>query len=162
MTTARVTRDSGVAVLVGAALATAAIGAVLAVVGALVDGSSAAWGALFGTALALLVFGLGAAAVNLVAGALPTMSLVVAMMTYVLQLVLIWLVLSALESSELLESTLDREWLGGAVILGAMAWMAGQVRLHLTRRVLAFDLPEAAPDGGTTDPGREKTDRGAR
>ncbi|GAB2766858.1 hypothetical protein GCM10027020_19530 [Nocardioides salsibiostraticola] len=149
MTTATVSRDSGVAVLVGAGAATAVLGAVLALVGGLVDGSPAAYGAIVGTLLAITVFGLGAAAVNLVAGVLPTMSLVVAMMTYILQLVVIWLVLSALESTELLESTLARGWLGGAVIIGAMAWMAGQVGLHITRRVPAFDLPEPTmPDQG--------------
>ncbi len=154
MTTATVSRDSGVAVLVGAGVATAAFGSLLALIGAVVEGSSAAYGALLGTLLTIVVFGLGAAAVNLVAGILPTMSLIVAMMTYLLQLVVIWLVLSVLETTDLLDSTLSRAWLGGAVIIGALAWMAAQIGLHITRRVPVFDLPEQ----GVADLGLDKTD----
>ena len=150
MTTATVSRDSGMTVLVGAAATTAALGGFLAVIGAFAAGSSAAYGALVGTVLTLVVFGLGSAAVNAVAGVLPTMSMMVALMTYLLQLVLIWVLLSALESSELLESTLERAWIGGAVIIGALAWMVGQIVLHLTRRALVFDLPD--PDSHRVGP----------
>ncbi len=110
--------------------------------GGFIAGSSAAYAALVGTALVLAVLGFGSTVVNTVAGLMPAASLMVALLTYVLQVVLMALVFAALSGSGLLDDTLDREWLAGVVIGGTFVWLTAQV--VLTTR---FD-PRLRPAGG--------------
>lgn len=146
------TRDSGVGVLVGAAASALLLGLLAALLGALVSGSAAAYGALVGTALVVGVLAFGSFVVNVVAGLMPAMALMVAMLTYGLQVVLMGLVFAALSSTDLLDSTIDREWLAGAVIGGTAIWLVSQVLLVTRRRIPVYDLPAPAaahaPEGG--------------
>jgi ATP synthase protein I len=138
-------------VLLGAASAALVAGLVLVAVAALTGGSDAAYGALVGTLIVLGVFGTGSFAVDLVAGMLPAASLLVALLTYTLQVVVMGLVFVALSGSGLLDDTIDRAWLGGTVIVGTFAWLLSQVVLTMRMRIPAFDLP--APTGEDTGPG---------
>ena len=80
-------RDRGTAALVRTASATALLGLAAALLGALTSGSAAAYGALVGTVLVVAVFGFGTFTVNAVAALLPAASLLVALLTYTLQVV---------------------------------------------------------------------------
>lgn len=131
--------------LLGAAAAASVLGAALVVAGAVVDGTPAAYGALIGVLLVLAVLGGGSMVVDLVAGVMPVASLMVALLTYALQVVLMAAVFVGLSRSGLLEDALDRQWLGGAVIAGTLAWMAVQVVLSMRARIPAYDLPGEAP-----------------
>lgn len=148
MTTATTTAASRglVSVLRGAVLAAAAAGLAVAVSGALFEGSSAAYGALAGTALVTVVFAFGAFTVNTVASVLPSATLLVAMLTYTLQVVLMGVTFAALSMSGLLEGDLDQTWLGGAVIAGTVAWMVMQVISTMRLRIPVYDLPAAGPE----------------
>ncbi|WP_309649524.1 hypothetical protein [Nocardioides sp.] len=139
--TGQVDRDSGVSVLLGAAAAAVVLGLVATAVGAVVSGSEAALGALVGTVLVVGILGFGSLAVNVVAGLVPTLALMVAMTTYVLQVVLMGMVFAALSGSGLLDTTLDRDWLAGAVIGGTAIWLVSQVLLTTRRRIPVYDLP---------------------
>ncbi len=119
-------------------------GMVAAVVGGLVSGSAAAAAAVVGTLIVLVVFGGGAALVNLVAGVLPSASLLIALLTYTLQLVLMAVVLLAISRSDLLDDTLDQQWLGGTVIGGTVAWLVCQVVMATRVRIPVFDEEEAS------------------
>ncbi len=147
------TSERGSGVLLAAAAFASATGLVLSGVGALVGGSPAAYGALSGTLVAVVVFGLGTLAVDRVAGLVPTASLLVALSTYLLQLVTVWALLSLVERSGLTNATVDRVWLGGTLILGALAWISAQIVAYSRRRIPAFDLPDhgvgAAPRVGS-------------
>ncbi len=143
--TARADRDSGVSMLVGAAVAALVLGLLLSLVGAFAAGAAAAFGALVGTALVVVVLGGSSLAVNLVAGVMPTAALMFALFTYTAQVVLMGLVFAALSGSGLLDSTLDRTWLAAAVIGGTVFWLVSQVVLVTRRRIPVFDLP---PQGG--------------
>ena len=138
--------DRGAAVLLGAAVWTLVPAIVLVVVAAFVGGAPAAYGALSGTLLVLAVLGLGAGSVNVVARAMPAASLVFALLTYTLQVVVMGAVLVALTRSGLLEDALDRRWLGAAVIVGTLAWLAAQIVLSTKQRIPAYDLPVASTD----------------
>lgn len=138
-------RASGTRVLLGAALAALVLGAAAALVAALVAGSAAAYGALAGTLLVLSVFCFGGLVVNTVAGVMPTASLLVALLTYTLQVVLMGMVFAALSRSGLLDDTLDREWLAGVVIGGTFGWLLTQLVLTTRQRIPAYDLPDASP-----------------
>ena len=147
MTTATATtpRDPGFRALVRAALVTVAVGLTITILAAITAGSEAAWGALVGTALVAGVFGFGSFTVNLVATVVPAAALLVALLTYVLQVLVMGLVFAGLSGSGLLDETIDRTWVGGTVIAGTVAWLAVQVLVATTRRIPVYELPEPAP-----------------
>lgn len=134
-------RSSGTRVLLDAAVVALVLGLGAAVAAAFADGSSAAYGALAGTALVLGVLGFGAVVVNTVAGLMPAASLMVALLTYALQVVLMGVLFAALSGSGLLDDTLDRSWLAGVVIGGTFGWLTTQVVLTARLRIPAYDLP---------------------
>jgi ATP synthase protein I len=142
------TRDAGTRVLLGAAVAAAAATAAVSLAGLLIGGSAAAYGALVGALLVLLVFGLGAFAVNLVATVMPAASLLVALLTYTLQVVFMGLVFWALTRSGALGRDLDQRWLAGAIIAGTVAWVAVQIGQATRARIPAYDLGSSASTGG--------------
>ncbi len=137
----------GGSVLLGAAAGALLLGAVAVVVGAFAGGSPAAYGALAGTLLVVGVFGFGSFVVNAVAGAMPAASLLVALLTYTLQVATMALALVALNRSGLLDDSLDRGWLAGAVIVGTLGWMVTQIVLATSLRLPAYDLTSEAPSG---------------
>jgi ATP synthase protein I len=150
------TRRPGVTVLLGAAaVATAACG-VLVVAGALLAGSAAAYGALVGAGLALVVFLGGALAVDAVAARVPAASLLVALLTYTLEVVVMAVVFVALSGSGLLGETLARGWLGAGVIATTLVWLLAQVALSSRVRIPVYDLP--AGEAPATGPERTEAD----
>jgi ATP synthase protein I len=120
------------------------MGLLATLLGALVSGSAAAYGALAGTLLVVGVFGFGTFTVNAVAALMPTASLLVAVMTYTLQVVLMAMAFIVLSGSGALDDTIDRAWLGGTVIAGTMVWLVVQIALATTSRIPIYDiaLPE--------------------
>ncbi len=133
---------SGSRVLLGAAAVAAAAAGLLAVLGALLSGSAAAYGALVGGLIAVVVLAFGAFSVNMVAGLLPAASLMVALLTYALQILGVTVVLLALDRSAAVGDTLARGWLAGAVIGGTLVWMVAQVVGATRARIPVYDLPE--------------------
>lgn len=138
----------GASPLLGAAIASALLVAALGVVGLLVAGSAGLLGALAGGGLALVVFLLGTTVVHTVASVMPAMSLLVALLTYTLQVVLMAVVVVALSRSGLTGEELSREWFAGAVIAVTMLWLAVQVWLFTRLRIPTYDLPAHRTPGG--------------
>lgn len=136
------TRDWGTAALVKTTLATALLGLGVTVVGALVVGSAAAYGAAIGTALVVLVFGFGTFTVNAVAALMPTASLMFALLTYTLQLVAMALAFVVLSQSGLFDETVDATWLGCTVIACTLTWTMVQLVLSTSKRIPIYDLPD--------------------
>ncbi len=163
MTTAspRNTAKSGASVLFGAALAALVTGLLVALIGAFAGGASAAYGALVGTLLVVGVFFLGAGFVHLAAGLVPAASLLVALLTYTLQVLVLALVLVGLNRSGLMDDALDRRWLVAGVIAGTVAWMVAQILLTARLRLPVYDLPEKT-DAGTPAERPERPEAGAR
>ncbi len=142
------TRDAGARVLLGAAAAATVVTLGAALAGLLVSGPAAGAGALVGALLVLLVFGLGAFAVNAVASMMPAASLLVALLTYTLQVVLMGLVFWGLSTSGALGEQLDERWLAGTVIVGTLVWLAVQIRRSMRARIPAYELgPTDRPRG---------------
>jgi hypothetical protein len=139
------TRRPGVTVLLGTAAVALVAGGALVLVGALADGAPAAYGALVGVGLALAVLLGGALVVDLVASLLPAASLLVALLTYTLEVVVMALVFVGLSGSGLLDATLSRGWLGAGVIATTLVWLVGQVLLTTRARIPAYDLPPTRP-----------------
>ncbi|WP_183095757.1 hypothetical protein [Nocardioides stalactiti] len=149
-----------------AAAVTTVVGVVVVLVAALVSGSEGAYGALVGTAIAFLVFAFGAFAVDAVARLMPVASLLVAMLTYTMQVLLMLVVFVGLNRSGALDDTLDRGWLGGAIIIGVLAWTAAQLTASAKARIPAFETrgesPGEPPVHGTPEGVRPAAEGGAR
>ena len=127
--------------VLGPALVSAAGGVLLTVVGALISGAGAAMGAAMGATVVVTVFAFGAAAVGLVARAVPSLSLVLALLTYTLQVVVVTAVFAGLARAGAFDAGIAREWLAAAVIGSTLVWTAAQLVDHVRARVLLYDLP---------------------
>lgn len=133
----------GVAVLVGAAVAALLAGLVLTVVAGLVSGGTAALSAAVSTGLVVVVIGFGVFVLNTVASVMPSATVLVALVTYALQLVVLAAVALSLIRNGVLDETLDRRWFGGGVALTTAAWMVAQIVAATKARIPVYDLPEA-------------------
>lgn len=143
--TNQVTRNQGSRVLLGATAGSLAAGLAIAGVGALASGSPAGVGALIGTALVVLVFAGGSFVVDEVARLMPAAALLVALLTYTLQVLAMGLAFVAISGSGLLDATADRGWLAGAVIAGTAGWLVLQIALATRQRIPVYDLHPAGP-----------------
>ena len=123
-----------------AALAALVTGLLVALVGLVVSGAPAALAGLLGTVVVVSVLFSGALVVTIVADLMPTASLLVAMMTYTLQMVLLAVLLVPLGRSDWADEHLDAPWLAAAVIGGALVWTVCQVVLATRARIPIYDL----------------------
>lgn len=136
------TRQGGTVLLVAAAAAIV-MGLALMMVAALASGTAAAMSVAAGVGLVVSVLGFGVFTLNTVASIMPSATVLVALVTYALQLVVMAAVILALVRSGVLEETLDRQWLGGGVALATAAWMVAQIVSATKARIPVYDLPEA-------------------
>lgn len=139
------TRHRGMTALLGGAAASVGLGLLLALGGWLLVDRAAGLGALVGALVVVVIAAGGTVLVNAVAGLLPSASLLFALVTYTLQLMLLLLAFVGLERSGWLGPTLDRQWLGGAAIVVTLAWLGTQLVLAARARIPAFDLSPASP-----------------
>lgn len=133
----------GGAVLIRAAVAALGTGLVLTVGAGLVSGSTAALSAAVSTGLVVIVIGFGVLVLNTVASVMPSSTVLVALVTYALQLVVLAAVALSLIRNGVLDETLDRRWFGGGVALTTAAWMVAQIVAVTHARIPVYDLPEA-------------------
>jgi ATP synthase protein I len=111
---------------------------------ALAAGSAAALGAVVGFLLVLGFFGLGASVVNAVASVSPTASLLVALLTYTLEVVALGAVFVALRRSGALAETVDPGWVGGVVIAATLVWLVAQTIAEVRSRQPIYDEEASA------------------
>ncbi len=142
--------DSGSRVLFSAAVAALLVGSGLAAVGAVVEGSAAAYGAAVGAGIAAAVFLLGSLLVNVVAGLAPSASLLVALLTYALQVVLMAVVFAALSRASAFSEPTARVWLAASVIAATVTWMVAHIWFATRQRIPLYDLSSCqGPSAGT-------------
>ncbi len=145
---------TGVTPLLAAVAAGAGAVLVLVVAAALVEGRAAVVGAASGGVLTLVVFASGIAIVGTVARLVPAASLMVALLTYALQLLVLALCITAIDRAGVGEETLARGWFAAGVIAVTMLWMAGQVVAATRQRIPVYQAVPAAPT--VPDPGGER------
>lgn len=123
-------------------------------VGVSVDGSVGGLGALMGGAGTLGFLVLGWVLVVVGTRLAPQAAVLVALMTFVLQVALVALVFTALSSSEAVGASLSSGWLATGVIAAAVAWILGQLFATARARIPVYDV--ALPDiSRTSQPARE-------
>ena len=125
-------RTAGISL--GAALLVSGVGFVLA-------GAPGGLGALVGGVLVVLVFGTGALAVDLMARRSAVEALLMAMTTYLGQVIVLVTVLVVLSRSGLVGDELSRGWLAGGVVVVALTWSIGQIIVHRKARIPMYQLP---------------------
>ncbi|WP_148574644.1 hypothetical protein [Nocardioides caldifontis] len=84
-------------------------------------------GALVGAGVVGAFFLFGTLTTGFVAAHAPRASLMVAVLTYTLQVVLLALLLTAVTGSPAVRDAVDGQWLGGTVLVGALAWTGALV-----------------------------------
>lgn len=136
--------DPQVRVSVLTAAGSALVGGAAAALGGLVSGSGAALGALLGAGLAVGIFVGGALFVYVASLVLPSISLVVALLTYACQVAVALMVFQGLTRTHWLEDgTVSGPWLGAVLTACALVWTGVQVRVAATTRVPLYDLEDA-------------------
>lgn len=150
-------RRAGVTIVTRAALAALLVGLLVTGLGLLVGGGQAGLAGLIGMVVVVVVLFSGTLVVTMVAELMPAASLMVALLTYVLQTALLGLLLLPLSVSDWGDEHLDAPWLAASVIGGALVWTVCQVLLYTRARIPVYDLPQrgesvaagaAQPEGG--------------
>jgi len=118
-------------------------GLVVMLVGLALDGRSGLLAAAIGTVVVVGVLFSGALVVMVVAELMPSASLMVALMTYTLQMVLLAVVLLSLRASGWAQENLTPAWLAIAVMAGALVWTLAQVLIATRVRIPVYDLVSA-------------------
>lgn len=117
----------------GAALiVTLVVSAVAVPAAALLGGRPQVLGTLLGVGLVAGFFVVGSVLVGLVTVHAPRASLLVALTTYTLQVVLLAAVFAGVSRAGLLEETLDGRWVAGVVVVATLAWVLALV-VHALR-----------------------------
>jgi ATP synthase protein I len=142
-----VTRPYGAAALQVAVVGAVLVTLPLALAGGLVGDRAGLLGVAAGAGLALVVLATGLVVVDLVATVLPAASMLVALLTYTLEVVALGALLLAFSRADGLAETLAPRWLGAGLVAVALAWTVALV-VHATRaRVPVYDLPTDSPAG---------------
>ncbi len=137
----------GVSPLLGAAAAGAVVTVLLALVGWFGAQSAGLWGALAGGSLALVVLLASTTVVDVVAGVMPGASLLIALLTFFLQILLLVAVAISLQDSSLLDGQVSRGWFAGALMGVTLAWLPAHAWLYTRLRIPAYDLHAAGRPG---------------
>ena len=145
---------TGLSPLLGAVGAGAVAVLVLVLAASVTAGRPAVVGAATGGVLTLVVFALGVAVVGAVARLMPAASMLVALMTYVLQLLVLALCVVAIDRAGVTGETLSRGWFAAGVISVTLLWLVGQVVAATRQRIPLYDTP--ATDELADHPGGER------
>jgi ATP synthase protein I len=150
---------TGAGTLLRAAAWALPAGVVVALVGLAVDGATALYTGLAGAAATVLVLGLGALAVDVVARIMPMASLMLALLTYVCQLLLLTVALAAV--ADLADETAT-QWSAGALIAVTLVWTIAHLLLATRRRIAVYDVALPSDDPSTLDASSRGTRASAR
>ncbi|MDQ3615795.1 MAG: hypothetical protein M3393_04060 [Actinomycetota bacterium] len=132
-----------VSVVCVALVCTLAAGLTAVLVSALVAGAPAALGAAIAVVMVCLFFALGAMVLDVVTTVAPAASLLVALLTYTLNVVLVGIAFISLSHSGALAGPVDAQWLGGTVIVCTLVWTLAQVVSSTRTRQPVYDLPSS-------------------
>ncbi|WP_326596541.1 hypothetical protein [Streptomyces sp. NBC_01803] len=128
----------------GAAIPTAAVGAVAIAIGAVVAGVDGASGVALGVLVAAGFFAIGLLALAVVGKRWPDLFFGAAFLIYTTQMGLLVLLLLLLRDASFLHG---RAFAAG-VLVGTATWLAGQVRVHMTLKVLYVEPESSSASAG--------------
>lgn len=132
--------DPGTRVLGGAMLAAFGVAALVTLVAALVGGEGAVAGAAVGGFSLAVVMVFGTYVVHVASDAVPTLSLLVAIMTYALQLAMMTAFFLVLLRSGALGDEVNGGWLVVGVVAASLTWSTAQIWFSTRARIPLYDL----------------------
>jgi ATP synthase protein I len=122
-------------ILLQAAVPTAAVGALVAVVSAVVAGGKGAIGAVVGTVVCIAFMGLGLFVLQRTAKSLPQLFQAMGLMLYVAQLLLLLIFVALFKDTTLF----NPKAFALALVVATVVWMAAQARAQMKAKILYVD-----------------------
>ncbi|MFK4068751.1 hypothetical protein [Streptomyces sp. NPDC029674] len=132
--------------LLQSAVPTAAVGAIVAAVSAVVAGGKGAIGAVVGTVVVIAFMGLGLFVLQRTAKSLPQLFQAMGMMLYVAQLLLLLFFVALFKDTTLF----NPKAFAVGLVVATVAWMASQARAHMKAKILYVD-PDSYSDSEKKD-----------
>ncbi|WP_282702446.1 hypothetical protein [Streptomyces sp. CC219B] len=125
-------------ILLQAAVPTAAVGAVAAVVSGVVAGGKGVVGAVVATVVVLLFMGIGLYVLQQVAKSLPHLFQAMGLMLYLAQILLMFMFIALFQDTSLFHPKV----FAVALVVGTLTWVAAQARAHMKSKTLYVE-PES-------------------
>ena len=144
--------SNDVRILAQAAVPTAAVGAIAAVVSGVVAGGKGAIGAVVGTVIVIAFMGIGLYVLQRTAKSLPQLFQAMGLMLYAAQLLLLFIFMAAFKNTTLF----NPRAFAITLVAGTIAWIAAQTRAHMKAKILYVE-PE--PSSTTTSSTGEKPEK---
>ncbi|MBO7937070.1 hypothetical protein [Streptomyces antibioticus] len=133
--------SNDVRILAQAAVPTAAVGALAAVVSGVVAGGKGAIGAAVATVVVIIFMGLGLYVLNRTAKSLPHLFQAMGLMLYAAQILLLFIFMAAVKNTTLF----NPRAFAFTLLAGTLVWIAAQTRAHMKAKILYVE-----PDSGSS------------
>jgi ATP synthase protein I len=144
--------SNDVRILAQAAVPTAAVGAIAAVVSGVVAGGKGALGAVVGTVIVIAFMGIGLYVLQRTAKTLPQLFQMMGLMLYAAQLLLLFIFMAAFKNTTLF----NPRAFAITLVVATIAWIAAQTRAHMKAKILYVE-PE--PSSTTTSSTGQKPEK---
>ncbi|MEW2317644.1 hypothetical protein [Streptomyces bauhiniae] len=142
--------SNDVRILAQAAVPTAAVGAIAAVVSGVVAGGKGAIGAVVGTLIVILFMGIGLYVLQRTARSFPQLFQMMGLLLYAAQLLLLVVFVGLFKNTTLF----NPRAFAVVLVVTTLTWIAAQARAHMKAKILYVD-----PDASSKDDKSQKTDR---
>ncbi|GHF12146.1 hypothetical protein E5082_03685 [Streptomyces griseoluteus] len=142
--------SNDVRILAQAAVPTAAVGAIAAVVSGVVAGGKGAIGAVVGTLIVILFMGIGLYVLQRTARSFPQLFQMMGLMLYAAQLLLLVVFVAVFKNTNLF----NPRAFAIVLVVTTLTWIAAQARAHMKAKILYVD-----PDAPSKEDKSHKTDR---
>lgn len=119
-------------ILAQAAVPTAAVGVLAAVVSAIVAGGKGAIGAVVATVVVVLFMGIGLYVLQRTAKSLPHLFQAMGLLLYTAQLLLLFIFVAAFKDTTLF----NPRAFAGTLVVGTVTWIAAQARAQMKAKIL--------------------------
>ncbi|MGV9251343.1 hypothetical protein [Streptomyces sp. NPDC003697] len=133
--------SSDARILLQAAVPTAAVGAIAAVVSAVVAGGEGALGAVVGALVVIVFMGIGLFVLQRTAASLPHLFQAMGLMLYAAQLLLLFVFVALFKDTTLF----NPRAFALTLVAGTLTWIAAQTRAHMKSKILYVE-PDSAGD----------------
>jgi ATP synthase protein I len=136
--------SSDARLLAEAAVPTAAVGVVAAVISGVVAGGKGAIGALVAAVIVILFMGIGLYVLQRTAKSLPHLFQAMGLMLYAAQILLLFVFLAAFKNTTLF----NPRAFAFTLVAATLAWIAAQTRAHMKSKILYVEPDSTASSAG--------------
>ncbi|MEV8530983.1 hypothetical protein [Streptomyces sp. NPDC051211] len=134
-------RSDDVRSLLQAAVPTAAVGAVAAIVSAVVAGGKGALGAVVATLIVILFMGIGFVVLQRTARSLPHLFQAMGLMLYTAQILLLFIFVAVFKDTTLFHP----KAFAITLVVATLVWIGAQTRAHMKAKILYVEPEKSGP-----------------